>query len=65
MTAGRQPTFTELARAVETVRHRGLMKRPDRADPDVAKPVTPADADWQPCEVCRDEARLILAALGR
>ena len=57
------PTLDELARAVEAVRHRGLMKRVDTSQPDVPKTVGHKGADWRPCAVCRNDARLILVEL--
>ncbi len=53
-----------LASAIEAVRHRGLQKRVDELLPDEARPVRANGRDWVPCEVCRDEAELLLTALN-
>lgn len=58
-------TVVRLAAAIEAVRHRGIQKRVDRRQPEVPKRVTSKGADWDPCEICRKEAGLVLAELER
>lgn len=56
-------TQEALARAIERVRHRGLQRRIDARHRNVPKATKTMGADWQPCEICFEEAGLILAEI--
>jgi hypothetical protein len=52
-----------LSYAIEKVRHRNIQKKVSVTEPKIPKDVKSNGVDWKPCEVCREEAELILKEL--
>lgn len=56
-------TQSDLGKAIELVRHRGIQARIDSKHPDIPKEVSINGKDWKPCEICREEASLVYDAI--